>query len=597
MLLRAEQRVRSIAKPPPKLTLSQWASENLILSPEDSSEPGKYHVNRAPYQRAIMDAISDPLTPEVVVMSSAQVGKTLLLKAIVGYFVDQDPSTILMLQPTLEMAETFSKDRLAPMVRDMPCLRAKIADPKARDSGNTILHKRFPGGHLTIVGANSAAGLASRPIRVLLCDEVDRYPASAGTEGDPVNLARARTKTFWNRKVVLVSTPGDEDTSRINASFKESDQRRYFVKCPHCNAPQHLQWANVEWLENHPDTAGYRCDECSALWTDSERLQAIKTGEWIAGFPERNVAGFHLNELYSPFRKLSEIVVDFLKAKDSPEMLKTWVNTSLGEVWRDEEGDKVDAETISRRARFKDIPEGVLVITMQVDVQDDRLEVNFDGWGKGEECWGIEPVILSGDPGNPELWKRLDDQLARNFRREDGAILAVTACAIDSAGHYTKQVYDWAKKHRDKVHAIIGRAGKGRPLIELSKSKIQSHGIRLFIVGTDTAKELLLFSRVKISAPGPGYCHWSQAYQDIYFDQLTSEKRVVKYSMGRPTHAWVLPKGKRNEALDLRVYGLALISLLRPNFEALAERIKPDHFPQPERPITRRPSSYLQARR
>lgn len=596
MLLRLEQRVRSIAKPPPKLTLSQWAAENLMLSAEDSAEPGRYYINRAPYQRGIMDAISDPLIPEVVVMSSAQVGKTLLLKAMIGYFVDQDPSTILMLQPTLEMAETFSKDRLAPMVRDMPCLRSKIADPKARDSGNTILHKRFPGGHLTIVGANSAAGLASRPIRVLLCDEVDRYPASAGIEGDPINLARARTKTFWNRKIVLVSTPNDEDTSRINPAFIESDQRRYFVKCPHCDAEQHLQWANVEWLENHPDTAGYRCDECSALWTDAERLQAVKSGEWVAEFPERNVAGFHLNELYSPFRKLSEIVIDFLKSKDSPEMLKTWVNTSLGDVWRDQEGEKVDAEMLAQRPRFEEMPEGVLVITMQVDVQDDRLEINFDGWGKGEECWGIEPVVLHGDPGGAELWKRLGDQLARTFRREDGAILAVTACAIDSAGHYTKQVYDWAKKHRDKVHAIVGRAGKGRPLIELSKSKIQSHGIRLFIVGTDTAKELLLLSRVKITSPGAGYCHWSHVYSDTYFEQLTSEKRVVKYSMGRPTHAWVLPKGKRNEALDLRVYGLALISLLRPNFDALAERIKPDHFPQAEQPVARRPSSYLHQR-
>lgn len=566
-----------------------------MLSAEDSSEPGKYQPDRAPYQREIMDTIC---TSGGVVMSSAQVGKTLILKAAVGYYVDQDPSSILLLQPTLEMAETFSKDRLAPMVRDTPCLRGKIADPRVRDSGNTILHKRFPGGHLTIVGANSAAGLASRPIRVVLCDEVDRYPPSAGTEGDPVSLATARAKTFWNRRIVLMSTPGDAETSRIAPAFEASDQRHYWVPCPHCGAHQRLRWANVTWADGDAATAGYACDGCGVLWTDAERVAALHWGEWRAEFPGRSVAGFHLNELYSPFRKLSEIVVDFLRAKDSPELLKVWVNTSLGEPWREQQGEKIDAEVIAqRREPYTEAPEQVLLVTLSADVQDDRIELEFQGHGAGEESWGLEYKVLRGDPGAPELWQRMSDELARTFPRADGATLAVTACGIDSAGHYTKQVYEWARKHRGRVFAMVGRAGKGRPLVTASKRPMEQHGIKLFVVGADTAKELLLFSRLKIATPGPGYCHFPAAYPDAWFAMLTAEKRVLTYSHGQPVHRWVCPKGTRNEALDLRVYGLATLALVKPNWAALAERLKEAGRVTAAAPIARRPSTYLQGRR
>lgn len=569
-------------RPPPKLSISQWAEENLVLSAEDSAEPGKYRTSRAPYQKGILDAISDPLIEQVVVMSSAQVGKTLIAKAIIGYFVDQDPSPILFVTYSLDMAETFSKDRLAPMVRDTPCLRSKIADPKARDSGNTILHKRFPGGHVTMVGANAPGGLSSRPVRIVLCDEVDRYPASSGTEGDPVKLAFARAKTFWNRRLILFSTPGDETTSRINPAYEASDRRRFFIPCPHCGQFQHLRWAQVTWIDNRPSTARYRCEKCAAAWTDSERIGALPKGEWRAERPERRVAGFHLNELCSPFRKLREIVADFLEAKDHPELLRTWINTSLGEVWRDQDGEKADPELLAKRCEiYEKAPAGVLVIVLSIDVQDDRLEMEFVGYGVGEESWGLEYVVLTGDPGQQELWDRATDQLARKFEREDGATLTVLGCGIDSAGHYTRQVYAWARKHRGRVYACIGRGGKGRPLIVQGKKVIKDYLIKLYTVGVDTAKELLLMSRIKIHAVGKGFCHWNRTYSEAYFEGLTAERRVVRYKAGRPTHVWELAKGKRNEPLDIRVNSLALLSLLRPNFEALAEQLKP---PDPDAP-------------
>ncbi|MBK8191652.1 MAG: phage terminase large subunit family protein [Vampirovibrionales bacterium] len=258
-------------KPPPKLTVSEWANQYLQLSAEDSAEPGQFSTDRAPYQKGIMDAVSERGIHTVVVKSSAQIGKTAILKAIIGFHVDQDPAPILMLQPTEHMAEAFSKDRLAPMIRDTPALKDKIADPRSRDSGNSILHKRFAGGHLTLAGSNSPAGLASRPIRIVLCDEVDRYPASAGSEGDPVNLAIKRTATFWNRRIVLTSTPTIKGASRIDMAYENSDQRHFYVPCPHCGTFHIFKWENCRWPPGEPDRAIMVCPECAVEIEESHK--------------------------------------------------------------------------------------------------------------------------------------------------------------------------------------------------------------------------------------------------------------------------------------------------------------------------------------
>ena len=325
-------------EPPTDLTVSQWADQKRVLSAEASSESGKFYTNRAEYQRGIMDAFSDPHVEDVVCMTSAQIGKTEILNNIVGFFIDQDPSPMLVLQPTVDMAQAYSKDRLAPMVRDNPCLRDKVKDPKAKDSGNTILHKTFSGGHITIVGANSPSSLASRPIRIVLCDEVDRYPESAGGEGDPINLAKKRNTTFWNKKNALFSTPTIKGLSRIESAYEQSDKRKYYVKCPHCNFEQTLMWGQVKWEDSDPSTAYYECADCRAQLNDTDKINMVKTGRWIAENPFNGIAGFHINELYSPWRKFADTVKDFLNSKKDTEKLKTWVNTALGETW-EEQGD------------------------------------------------------------------------------------------------------------------------------------------------------------------------------------------------------------------------------------------------------------------
>ena len=545
----------AIFAPPPSLTISEWADRYRYLSPEASAEPGKWRTDRAPYQRGIMDAVCDPETGTVALMTSAQIGKTALIENVIAYYVSQDPSPILLLQPTLEMAGAFSKDRMAPMLRDTPALRGLVKDARARDSGNTMLHKTFPGGHITMTGANSPANLASRPIRIVLCDEIDRYPESAGTEGDPVSLAKKRAATFWNSKLVLTSTPTIKDLSRIEQAYLASDQRRYWVPCPDCGEFQVLKWANVKWDEGKPETAHYVCEHCGSCLDEQHKTAMLQAGEWRADATFKGTAGFHLNELYSPWRRWSEMASDFLEAKHAgTEMMKAWVNTSLGETW-EEQGDKVEATGIM--ARVEQYGQEELAgrsVTGGVNVQKDRLEVSFVAWGMGEEAWLIDHVIIPGDTASPEPWAELA-QLFTEFH--PGAV------AVDS-GFNTSAVYEFAARFR-YVYVIKGMPGMGRPLIEDARKRAQRlrrrKGVHVEPIGVDGGK-VAIHSRLRHGTPGPGYIHFPDdaAFDQEYFDQLAGEKLITKYRYGRPIQEWQQIR-HRNEALDCLVYALAALRL------------------------------------
>jgi phage terminase large subunit GpA-like protein len=575
-------------RPPPTLTVSEWADAERRLSPEASAEPGRWYTSRAEYLRGIMDAISDPAIRQVVVMSSAQVGKTEFILNVIGYHIDQDAAPILCIQPTLQMAQSFSKDRLAPMLRDTPALQGKVRDPRARDSGNTTLHKVFPGGHITIAGANSAAGLASRPVRIVLCDEVDRYPSSAGTEGDPIRLAAKRATTFWNAKLVTVSTPTVKNASRIEAEWLESDQREYHVRCQHCGEAQTLAWKQVQWKEGAAHSAAYICAHCGVVWNDADRFKAIKSGEWIAQNPHNGIAGFRLSGLYSPWVPLSEAVRDFLEAKKLPETLRVWVNTFLGETW-EEQGDGLDEADISQnREDYSQVPSEVHLLTAGCDVQDDRIEVEVVGWGRDEESWSIDHAIIYGDPSTPVLWSDLDVYLSQKFETEDGRSLAIRSSAIDSGGHYTQAVYNFVRPRESRrVFAIKGVGGEGKPLAgRPSRNNIGK--IRLFPIGVDTAKELI-YARLKIEEPGPGYCHFPAHYDDEYFAQLTAEQIVTRFNRGFRKREWKKTRA-RNEALDLRVYAIAAYAIINANINAIidAQSTPDQQKPKFNRQVSRR---------
>lgn len=588
---RLEATLRSAMKPPPKLTISEWADSYRQLSSESSAEAGRWSTRRAEYQRGMMDAVSDPNVETVVLMTAAQVGKTELINNVVGFHIHQDPAPMLVVQPTLEMAQTWSKDRLAPAIRDTPVLSAKIANPRSRDSGNTTLHKVFAGGHVTACGANSPSSLASRPCRIILCDEVDRYPLSAGTEGDPVSLAKKRSSTFWNRKIILVSTPTEKGASRIEQAYEESDKRKFFVICPHCDGEQTLQWSNVKWKDNNPNTAEYSCEHCGSCWDDADRFRAIRYGRWQkTAQGDSKTAGFHISALYSPWTRLDEIVGEFIAAKRDPMRLRTWVNTTLGETW-EEQGEMLDEyDLIDRVEDWGDeLPEDVLMLTAGVDVQDDRLEYEIVGWGRGEESWSIDYNVLYGDPSSAELWIDLDKALQRTYRHPLSGDMTLRSACIDSGGHYTQQVYNYARNRVGKrVFAIKGIGGEGKPIIgRPSKNNIGK--INLFPVGVDTAKELV-YARLKMKEEGAGYCHFPLGRNEEYFRMLTAEKKVVKYFKGRPRREWVKIR-QRNEALDCRVYATAALAVLNINMDAVAKQAqnkvqsdKPQQFRRPALP-------------
>lgn len=503
-----------------------------------------------------MDAVSDPSVKEIWVMKSAQVGWTEILNNVIGYHIDQDPAPMLLVQPTLEMAEAWSKDRFAPMVRDTPAIHGKVADPKARDSGNTLLHKSFAGGRLTVAGANSPAGLASRPIRVVLFDEVDRFPASAGTEGDPVSLGIKRARTFWDRKVMAGSTPTIKGSSRIEVGFEQSDQRFYFVPCPHCGEFQRLIWSQVRWDEGKPETAGYVCQHCAAVLTDADKPQMLARGEWRALKPFNGTAGFHVSELYSPWSAWSEMATSFLRAKRLPETLQTWVNTSLGETWEDS-GEKLEPQgLLARRESYarESLPTGVLLLTLGTDVQDDRLECTVWGWGADEEAWRVEHLVLRGNPGTSQLWAEHDELLRRRWHTDDGRELIIEATAIDSGGHYTEQVYRYcAARKRFRVWAVKGVGGQGKLAWPKKASKAKVG--QVWLVGVDTAKDVIYQRLKRVIAPGPGYVHFDATTDEEWLDQLTSETVVYRITQGRKVRVW-RPRqtGIRQEALDCTVY-------------------------------------------
>lgn len=504
-------------------------------------------------------------------MAAAQTGKSEALLNLIGYHIDLDPAPILIMQPSLEMARAFSQDRItAGLIDTTPCLRGKVADAKAKDSGNTILSKSFPGGHVTLVGSNSPASLASRPIRIVMCDEVDRYPASAGEEGDPIALAKKRSATFWNRKIMLTSTPTVKGASRIEAAYEESDQRRYFVKCPHCGDSFAMTWHHVHWDEGNPKSACVVCEHCGVHWSDSDRHNAVRHGEWIATAPFNGVAGFHLNALISPWVILSDLVEEFVSAKKDPMRLRTFINTALAETW-EEQGDTVDEHTVAkRRENYEGIPEDVVMLTAGVDVQDDRLEVEIVGWGMGEESWSIDYRVIYGDPSSPRIWGQLDEIIQSKYDHPMGEELTIRATCVDSGGHHTRAVYNYAKTRAGfRVFAIKGVGGEGKPIVgRASRNNVGK--IPLYAVGVDTAKELH-YARLKIDEPGPGYCHFPAVRDEEYFKQLTAEKLVTKYHKGYPRRTWVKTR-TRNEALDVRVYAIAAFAILNINMDSLARR-------------------------
>ncbi len=562
--------------PPPKLSLSEWADEHRTISPP-SPEPGRWRTSRAPYLREIMDACTDPTIPRVVVMKSARVGFTEgVLNNLIGYHIDQQPAAVMVMQPTVEDAKGYSKESLAPMLRDTPRLAGRIRESGRRDSTNTIQLKVFDGGFVVIVGSNSAAGLRRRNIQILVADEIDGYGSSARgrhREGDPLTLARKRLENYWNRKEIDGSTPTLKGASRIESAFELSDQRRYFVPCPHCGYQQTLKWPRFRYDNNDPTTVRYLCGEedpethelvggCGQPITEDRKPWMVERGTWIAQRPGRRIRGYHTWAAYSLFSSWQNIVEQWLEAQGDREKLQVFINTVLGETWR-EQGDEVPHGTLfARREAYPvEVPAGVAALTAGVDVQGDRFELTIWGWGPGAppESWVIAHRVLFGDPAQAASWGMVDLAIFREYPHELGGVLKVLATGVDHGGHHSEMVERYCRaRRRQRVFAMKGGSEPGTSPVPDLQQVVKK---KVVIVGTTAIKDTLN-SRLRIPARGPGYVHFP-FLEEEYFRQLMAETAKYHYRHGKPVRYYEKVY-ERNEALDCAVYAYAALLLLGP---------------------------------
>jgi len=579
-IVELERRAFAAFKPPKKLTLSEWADEYAYLSAESSAEGGRWHT--LPYQKGIMDAITDPNIEQVTVMKSARVGYSKILNHIIAYHIHQDPCGIMVVQPTIEDASGYSKEEIAPMIRDTKVLTNLVSDAKTRDSNNTILQKQFPGGVLSLVGANSARGFRRVSRRIVLFDETDGYPASAGTEGDQIKLGIARTQYFWNRKIVAGSTPTLKDFSRIERLFEQSDQRRYYVPCPDCGHMQYLRWPNMRWEGSDTDNVSYACEECGVLIPHNKKRWMVERGEWRATQPGngRHV-GFHIWAAYSysPNAEWSNLAEEFELSKHDPEQLKTWINTTLGETWEDEYASKVGADALMERAAEAKYeitvpPPEALVLCMGCDVQDDRLSMSVFGFGRNEEMFLVDRKVIYGSPARADLWKQMDEVLMGKYVSQDGFEMKIESASIDTGGHYTQETYQYVRE-RSQLGLIgikgIGQKGKpplGKPTTQdiTFSGKALRRGVKLFPVGVDVIKTTL-HNKLKNAEKGEGYIHFYPTITHDYFEELTAERQVLKYKHGYQERVWMKKSNARNEALDEMVYSWAAFERFRQRYD------------------------------
>lgn len=554
-------------RPPPDMTISQWAEKNRILAGSASSEPGRWSNSRTPYLVEIMDELSPQSSAtDVVFMKGSQIGGTEVLINTALYYIKHCPSPIGQFQTTEQTAKRFLKQR------EIPAFTAMGMNDLFY--GDEMYIKEFPGGILTTGWSNSPSNFRSAPFCISLCDEISEWPDDCGGQGDPCELARRRTTNFPRRKLFWNSTPGIEGECRITKMFELGDQRHFQVPCPHCGVLHKWEWGNIVWDvdsggKNLPHTVRMKCPHCNEEYGEYHKTEMMNLGQWVPENPDGQYPSFHINALYSPLGWYSweNAVRDFLKSKGDVNKMKSFTNNVLGEPWSLEGGKIVDPNGLMSRCEEYDaeVPDGAVVLTAGVDVQDDRLEVEVVGWGRGLENWGITNRILVGNPSEQAVWDALDSVLMASYGNSLGENLYVAATLIDSGGHHTDDVYRYAaKRERRNVFACVGKAGLARPLVTRPQRTKKSlvWNASLVTVGVDIAKDQF-YDMLSIETPGPGYCHFPakpDEYTGEFFAQLTAEKRYKKWVRG--SQVWAYKKIRpRNEALDKRNYARGALNV------------------------------------
>lgn len=554
--------------PRSKTPIVRWIEREYVVTQDSgAANPGPYRFDTVPWWREVVEYFAADEGEEVVVAKSAQVGYTELLMAFVAWCMAEDPSSMLMIQPDIERAESWSKERLEPVLRDVPAVKAVMRSKTkgmARSSDDTMRRKMFVGGWLAIMGSNSAAGLASRPVRRLLGDERDRWAVSAGNEGDPFELGKKRSITFWNRKHIKGGTPKDEDGSPTWSDWLASDMRQWHVPCPHCGTYQPFRWRD-DAGQYHivcdrdaegrliPETAQYRCADCQCLIDERRKAAMVAKGRWVAEHPERELRGYHIWSAYSPWMTWAQIIKEFEASRGIETKLQTFVNTILGLPFAPA-AEKIDPTTLMARAEpMPEVPPEFGLLTAGVDVQGDRLEYTVMAWGPGECAAVMEYGIVNGDPGQRETWDELTAELVKP--RGD---LRVSAVAADT-GYLPEKVWTWGDTRLPfKVFATKGMPNRGRLIMQKPGAVTHKRKRRPWLLGTDTAKDALA-ARLRTQPPGPQSIRFAETLPPEFYDHLTAEKLTTAYVGTRPVKRWELQAGRRNEGLDLTILCLAAL--------------------------------------
>jgi phage terminase large subunit GpA-like protein len=588
-------KILSGMKPPEDLTVSQWADKNRRLTSESSAEVGKWRTSRTPYMFDILDSFTDPLIEHIVVVAASQVGKSETINNMVGYCIDQDPGPILLIQPTIDDVKRYSEMRIAPMIRETRCLKRKVADPKSRDAANTKRQKSFPGGVLVMTGSNVAHDLSSMPIRYVFGDERDRWATSAGSEGDPWELAVARTRTFYNKKMVEVSTPTVKGASAIENSYNLGTMERWKTQCPHCGEYVELTFDNIRFeydaAENgdkkifHISEIFYVCPECGGI--SDEHTMKSQPAKWVATVPEarkhHKTRSFWLTAWVSPWATWESIILQFLQAGTDSAKLQVVYNTQFGELW-EERGDMASEDDVmARREVYEaEVPDGVLLLTCGVDTQDDRLEYEVVGHRRYGETWGIKKGVILGRPDTEEVWERLDEVLSHKYKFKSGVSLQISLTFIDEGGHFTQEVRQHClARQYDHVFAI---KGANRPDIPYTappkKQKIVVNGkvigqVWVYEIGVNAGKQKIV-DNLRVQSPGANYCHFPlrDDYGKQFFKQLMSEHLAYVPKLKHPWQWQKIPGHERNEAFDIRNYNLAACEILSPDWDAIEQKLR-----------------------
>lgn len=587
-------KILSGMKPPEDLTVSQWADKNRRLTSESSAEVGKWRTSRTPYMFDILDSFTDPLIEHIVVVAASQVGKSETINNMVGYCIDQDPGPILLIQPTIDDVKRYSEMRIAPMFRETRCLKRKVADPKSRDAANTKRQKSFPGGVLVMTGSNVAHDLSSMPIRYVFGDERDRWATSAGSEGDPWELAVARTRTFYNKKMVEVSTPTVKGASAIENSYNLGTMERWKTQCPHCGEYVEITFDNIRFeyaAENgdkkifHISEIFYVCPECGGI--SDEHTMKSQPAKWVATVPEarkhHKTRSFWLTAWVSPWATWESIILQFLQAGTDSAKLQVVYNTQFGELW-EERGDMASEDDVmARREVYEaELPDGVLLLTCGVDTQDDRLEYEVVGHRRFGETWGIKKGVILGRPDTEEVWERLDEVLSHKYKFKSGVSLQISLTFIDEGGHFTQEVRQHClARQYDHVFAI---KGANRPDIPYTappkKQKIVVNGkvigqVWVYEIGVNAGKQKIV-DNLRVQSPGANYCHFPlrDDYGKQFFKQLMSEHLAYVPKLKHPWQWQKIPGHERNEAFDIRNYNLAACEILSPDWDAIEQKLR-----------------------